>query len=51
MKNILKAAGYTAAVIIAVDIFGFMAWVLSGQIPADNFYVGAITANILRAIL
>jgi hypothetical protein len=51
MKNTLQTVGYIAAAIMAVDVLGFMAWILSGQYPADNFYIGTITAHILRAIL
>lgn len=39
-----------AVVIIAVDFLGFLAWGMSGQMPVDGFYVGAITRNILQAV-
>jgi len=51
MKNTLNIAGIIAFFILVVDFFGFMAWALSGQQPVDGFYLGAITANILRAII
>lgn len=38
-------------VILAVDFFGFAAWVMSGQHPTDNFYVGTITAHALQAVI
>lgn len=38
-------------VVLAVDFFGFAAWVGSGQHPTDNFYVGTITAHALAAVL
>ena len=51
MINTIKAAGYIVAAVMMLDVFGFMAWILSGQYPVDNFYLGTITAHILRAIL
>lgn len=51
MKDTLKIIGGTACAILAVDFFGFAAWILSGQMPTDNFYIGTITAHILRVIL
>lgn len=40
-----------AVVVIAIDVLGFLAWGMSGQMPVDGFYVGAITRNVLQAIL
>lgn len=51
MRNILKIISGTAAAILLIDAAGFALWILSGQYPADNFYIGTITAHILRAIL
>jgi len=51
MKNILKIAGGVITAVLALDILGFIAWVLSGQHPLDNFYIGTITAHVLRAII
>ena len=50
MRNALKIAGTVLLAILAVDFFGFMAWILSGQTPGDSFYIGAITTNIIRAL-
>lgn len=51
MQNIIKVAAGAVAVIAAVDVFGFMAWAASGQTPADSFYIGSITAHVLRALI
>lgn len=51
MKDTLKIAGGVLAALLALDFFAFAAWILSGQIPADSYYFGAITANIIKAIL
>lgn len=47
MKTILGVI----ALIALIDMFGFVMWALSGQLPADSFFVGAITRNILQIIL
>lgn len=39
------------AIVGAVDVFGFLAWVASGQVPVDGWYIGALTANVLRLAL
>ncbi len=38
------------AMIMLVDSISFVGWAASGQKPVDNFYAGAITANILASI-
>lgn len=35
------------ALIIIVDAIGWTAWALSGQMPADNFFIGTITHHLL----
>ena len=50
MKNTFKIIGATAAIIIMLDVMGFMAWLVSGQTPTDNIYIGTITAHIIKAI-
>ena len=51
MRDILKiTAGVIAAVLIA-DAAGFFIWILSGQFPADGYYIGTITAHVLRSII
>lgn len=47
----LKICGGVIAFLLIADVFGFLAWVLSGQMPADNFYLGTITAHALRFII
>ena len=50
MKDTIKTIAGALAVVAMVDMFGFMAWIVSGQTPADGFYVGALTASVLRAL-
>jgi hypothetical protein len=48
---ILKLLGYVSIAILAIDFLVFCGWIISGQHPVDGFYIGSITANILKAIL
>lgn len=54
-KEMVKAvAGILVTAIIAIlaiDMLGFFGWAMSGQQPTDNFYIGSITTNIIRAII
>lgn len=50
-REVAEIVAGVLAVVVAVDLFGFMAWIASGQTPADGFYIGRITAEVLRAIL
>lgn len=41
---------YAIVFLLVIDVIGFMAWALSGQFPADNFYAGIITKNVLQLV-
>ena len=47
----LKIIIYTILIILAIDLVGFIAWIVSGQLPVDNFYIGTITANIIKLFI
>jgi hypothetical protein len=51
MRDILKIIGGALAGVLLIDAFGFMAWLLSEQHPTDNFYIGTITAHILKIFI
>jgi len=51
MKNIINIIIGAFAVIGLVDLLGFTAWILSGQTPADGFYIGALTANFISLFI
>ncbi len=51
VADFFKICGGVIAFLLIADVFGFLAWVYSGQMPADNFYLGTITAHALRFIL
>ncbi len=38
-------------IVLVVDFVGFMYWVMMGQTPLDNFFIGSITTNIIRSII
>jgi len=46
-KDILKII----IILLAIDFMGWVAWQISGQIPQDGFYLGAITQFIINLIL
>jgi len=37
--------------ILVIDFVGFVAWVMSGQVPPDGFFVGAITKNVINLFI
>jgi hypothetical protein len=51
MKNIIKIAGGVVIAVLVIDFLGFTAWIASGQYPVDDFYIGTITAHVLRLII
>lgn len=51
MKHTLKVIRIIIAMVMLLDVMGFMAWLVSGQIPTDNIYIGTITAHIIKIIL
>jgi hypothetical protein len=48
--KILQYIMLTALIIITIDFLGLLAWVYSGQVPADNFFIGSITYHLLHFI-
>jgi len=40
-----------AALYLVADFFAFFAWIVSGQLPVDGYYLGCITAAVIRFIL
>ena len=47
----MKTLATIAGAVVLFDVLCFMAWALSGQVPQDGFYFGAITAHIVGIIL
>lgn len=41
---------YLVMIILLVDAIGFVMWALSGQSPADGFFVGRITRSIVQEV-
>ena len=46
----LNVAISIITIIIMIDMIGFILWSVSGQQPADGFYIGAITKGIISLI-
>lgn len=42
---------FTIAIILFIDFVGLCSWIYSGQRPADNFYVGRISAVVISSAL
>lgn len=42
---------WSVVALLVIDFVAFWVWGLSGQFPADNFYLGSITRHILQAII
>jgi hypothetical protein len=47
-KTIIYYIAGIVATILLIDFVGFWLWILSGQNPADNWYIGRITTEVLR---
>jgi hypothetical protein len=48
--KLAKTLSIVVFVFFAIDFGGFIMWAMSGQTPADGFYIGAITKNLLALI-
>lgn len=40
-------AGFVGFILLA-DFIGLLAWIASGQYPADDFFIGTITVHIIK---
>jgi len=50
-KDIVRIIGGMLVLILLIDVFCFLLWIGSGQVPADNFYMGTLTAHMLQFII
>ena len=51
VKEIIKIIGGVVLLVLFFDVLGFSAWILSGQVPYDNFYIGSITAHVVNLFI
>jgi hypothetical protein len=51
VKDALRAAAVVLVVMVVADIVGFVAWKLSGQMPADDMFIGTITKKVVNKII
>lgn len=49
--NVLGNLLLIIAFILFVDFAFFIMWALSGQVPADGFYLGAISTEVIRFLV
>lgn len=47
----IKNTLITLSLILGLDLLGFILWFLSGQLPQDTIYIGAITKTLLSLII
>lgn len=50
MKQILYVIQWVVISVLILDVLCFITWVMSGQIPQDQFYLGMITHKLLQLI-
>jgi len=48
--KIIKTIGSVIAVIVMIDLAGFIGWAMSGQQPVDNFFIGSATTHLLKSL-
>lgn len=39
------------AIILTIDLLGFIFWCMSGQYPEGSFYIGTLTTQFLRGVI
>lgn len=48
--KIIKSIVWVIAVVLMIDISGFIGWAMSGQQPVDSFFIGTITTHLLKSL-
>jgi LAS superfamily LD-carboxypeptidase LdcB len=48
--KIIKKVGWVIAVVLMIDLAGFVVWATSGQKPVDNFFIGSVTTHLLKSL-
>jgi hypothetical protein len=51
MKNAIQVVIWVIVFLGVIDVFGFGLWVISGQTPNDDLYLGTITSHTLKALM
>lgn len=46
----LNLFGALVAMVLIVDLIGFGLWVISGQTPPDDMFIGGMTAKVIEII-
>ena len=50
-KNIMSLAITLFIVYMVIDVASFLMWAVSGQTPVDNFFIGGVTATIIKTAI
>lgn len=50
-QNTVRIVRFLVSLVLLIDALGFIVWVLSGQKPIDGWYIGAVTAHVVRAVI
>jgi hypothetical protein len=51
LLDIFNFAFATVLIVLAIDFVGMVAWIISGQLPLDGFYIGRISTEIIRLFI
>ncbi len=51
IMKITRLFMWSACALLALDFAGFVMWMMSGQVPQGEFYVGVITTKVLAALI
>jgi hypothetical protein len=51
MIKLIKAVLTFLLIMVVVDVFVFGLWIMSGQRPPDDFFIGAITNKVVKWIV
>jgi len=49
-KKIIVNSLWALLLLLAIDAFGLLMWALSGQYPADEAFLGSVTAHLISWI-
>lgn len=51
MRENIKYVLFGAGLYVCIDVIGFIAWALSGQVPPDSMFLGMVTKSIISIII
>lgn len=51
LKSFINTSIVLLSFVLILDVFMFLYWFISNQYPIGDFYIGTITAHILKLII